>query len=59
MWLSWLEHQPVDQKVTGPIPGQAHTQAVGSIPGQGVYEKATNEMFLFLTDVSLSLSLSL
>ena len=24
MWLSWLEHYPVNQKVAGSIPGQVH-----------------------------------
>ena len=43
-WLSWLEYHPVDQKVTG------------LIPGQGTYRRQLIHVSLFL---SLCLSLSL
>ena len=47
VWLSWLEHHPADQKVTGLIPDQG-----GFGPGWGTYERQ-------LIDVSLPLSPSL
>ena len=51
MWLSWLEHRPVDGKVAGSIPGQ------GVYLGGDGYEKAMDGC-LCLTSVFLSLSLS-
>ena len=44
--LSWLEHCPVNQKVAGSVPSQAHT-------------RGNQSMFLSNIDVSLPLSFSL
>ena len=60
MWLSWLEHCPVDLKVAGSIPGNTHTQVAGLIPCWGMYAKATSRCFsLTLMSVCLPVSLSL
>ena len=38
-WLSWLEHCPVNQKVTGLIPGQGTYLGGGFSSGQGGTER--------------------
>ena len=42
MWLSWLEHCPVNQKVMGSIPGQGTCLCCGSVRA-GHLGKATNQ----------------
>ena len=59
VWLSWLEHCPIHQKVGGSIPSQGtYLGCVGSVSGQGAYVRQAL-MFLSHTDVSLSLPFSL
>ena len=52
MWPSWLEHCPVNLKVMGLIPGQAHAWVLCSVPSGS----ANN--WCFSLPLSLSLSLS-
>ena len=37
VWLSWLEHRPVNRKVVGSVPNQRSNLGWGLTPGQGVY----------------------
>ena len=50
-WVIWLEHNPVQRKVTGSILGQPHTYVKGLIPGWGANWRQP-------INVSLCLSLS-
>ena len=56
MWLSWLEHCPLDPKVTGSVPSQGTCPSCRVSRGQDVLEKASN---VSLSHGSLCLSLSL
>ena len=60
-WLSWLEHHPVHQKVTGlgVIPSQGTYLGCGFRPHQGAYRRQLINVSLSWMFFSLSLSLSL
>ena len=47
----WIECQPVNQKVTGLIPGQGTCLVVGPVPRRGCLRG--NQLFLSHIDVSL------
>ena len=53
MWLSWLDHCPIDQKVAGLIPGQGTCQGCGFCPQLGRIWKAASQylslMLMFLS----------
>ena len=61
VWLSWLEHHPINRKVTGSIPSQ------GTCPGCGFGSRlrrvqggeVEQPIDVSFTSMSLSLSLSL
>ena len=59
MWLSWLEHRPISQKVVGSIPGKGTFLVVGSVSSQGTYGRQTIDVSLSHQCFSLSLTLSL
>ena len=60
MWLSWLEHCPVNQKVMGLIPGEGTCLGCGFSLCLGCAREANNGCFsLTLMFLSFSLSLSL
>ena len=60
MWLSWLEHCPVNQKVMGLIPGEGTCLGCGFCLCLGCAREANNGCFsLTLMFLSFSLSLSL
>ena len=53
MWLSWLEHGPINQKVVGLIPGQGTCLDCGFGPWSG---HIRGNQIMFLTSMFLSLS---
>ena len=59
LWLSWLEHCPVDQKVTDLIPDQGTYPHYGFDSQSMCVRKSSQFMFLSQIHVSLSLSFSL
>ena len=56
MWYSSLEHRPINQKVTGSIPGQGTCLGCGFSPQSGCIQEAT-DCYFCLTLMFLSLSL--
>ena len=54
MWLSWLEHHPIDQKVMGLTPGQGIYPSCRFDPLPGHVPEGNQSMFL--SHISLSLS---
>ena len=54
MWLSWLEHHPVDQKVAGSIPGQGMYPGCDFDPWSGHVREGSWLMFLSHINVSPS-----
>ena len=56
VWLSWLEHCHIDQKVTGSIPDQDTCPGCGFNPQSGHYKKAIDQCFSLTLNVSFSLS---
>ena len=57
VWLSRLEHRPINQKVMGSIPGQDTHLGCGFEPQSGCVREVTDQCFS-LTLMLLSLSLS-
>ena len=59
----WIEHQPVNQSVTGSIPSQGTWLGCGLVPQLGAWERELINVFLthwcFFLPLSLSLTLSL
>ena len=58
VWISWLEHQPIQQNVGGSIPCQDTYLGFRFILGQGVYGKQPIDVSLSHWCLSLSCSLS-
>ena len=67
VWLSWLEHHPINKRLQVQFPVGAHAWVAGLIPSQGTMilipicacVGGNQLMLLSLIDVSLSLPLSL
>ena len=59
VWLSWLEHHPVDQKVTGLIPSQGTYLGCRFDPQSGPTQEGNQSMFLSHVAIYLSPFLSL
>ena len=57
MWISWLEHPPINQKVVGSNPSQDTYLGYGFDPWSGCIQEARNPS-MFLTSMFLSSSLS-
>ena len=58
-WLSWMEHCPINWRVTGLVPSQATYPGCGFSPRLGHVLEGNQPMFLSHLSLSLSLSLSL
>ena len=57
VWLSWLEHCPVNQKVVGSIPSQSTCLGCRFSSQSGHVQEATNPFSLTSKFLSLSLSI--
>ena len=57
MWLSWLEHHPINQKVVGLIPGQGTYLGCTFVPQLGTWERQLSDVSLPLSLLPLPLSL--
>ena len=45
VWLSWLEHRPINWKVTGSVAGQGTCLGCGFGPWSACIQQATNQCF--------------